>query len=179
MCNHGSDWLLARVSRALLSLKWNVPADIEETRRLALEREASVEDMQRGVARLEGFIGDVMPLDAIGLSFPDVVIRNKIVGGETYKNKGIREHSPDYETEFRHLTALNQKLETLCRENGVVHITNDRPMAAYTAAVELAHSSKADVVRAGIFAHTLGTELGSGWIEQDRCRNTRLRYITV
>ncbi len=158
--------LLARLSRTLLSLKQDIPIEIEETRSMVLRREASIEDIQQGVDKLEHFIGDVSPLDAIGLSFPDVVIRNKIVGGETYKTKGVREHSPDYETEFRRLTALNQKLETLCNENGVVHITNDGPMAAYTAAVELAHSSKADEVRTGIFAHTLGTELGSGWIDE-------------
>jgi hypothetical protein len=39
-------------------------------------------------------------------------------------------------------------------------------MAAYTAAVELAHSPQADDVCAGIFAHTLGTELGTGWIDE-------------
>jgi hypothetical protein len=39
-------------------------------------------------------------------------------------------------------------------------------MAAYTAAVELAHSPYADDVKAGMFAHTLGTELGTGWIDE-------------
>lgn len=158
--------LMARLSRALLSLEGEVPAEISEIRRAVLRREASVEEIAQGVAKLEVYIGSVTPLDAVGLSFPDVVIRDKIVGGETYKTKGVREHSPDYESEFRRLTALNDKLGTLCREGGAVHITNDGPMAAYTAAVELAHSIFADGVRAGIFAHTLGTELGTGWIDE-------------
>jgi hypothetical protein len=39
-------------------------------------------------------------------------------------------------------------------------------MAAYTAAVEIAHSPNEKDVRFGIFAHTLGTELGTGWIDE-------------
>lgn len=158
--------LMARLSRVLLSMGEDVPAEMTDIRDAILKREASIEDMQQGIAQLEAYIGDVIPLDGIGLSFPDVVIRNKIVGGETYKTKGVRENSSDYEFEFKRLTVLNEKLESLCREGGVVHITNDGPMAAYTAAVELAHSPYVDGVRAGMFAHTLGTELGTGWIDE-------------
>ena len=43
--------------------------------------------------------------------------------------------------------------------------TNDGPMAAFTAAVEQA-AAGADVSR-GFFAHTLGTELGTGWVRPD------------
>jgi len=158
--------LMARLSRALLSLPSDIPSEIAELKRAALRREASVEEMERAVARLEAHTGSVAPLDGVGLSFPDVVIRDKIVGGETYKTRGVREHSADYENEFKRLTALNEKLATLCRADGAVHITNDGPMAAYTAAVELAHSASAGDVRVGMFAHTLGTELGSGWIDE-------------
>lgn len=158
--------LLARLSRALLSLNGEIPGEIAEIRQAVLRREASVAEMEQGVAKLEAYIGSVTPLDAVGLSFPDVVIRDKIVGGETYKTKGVREHSPNYESEFKRLTVLNERLATLCRAGGAVHITNDGPMAAYTAAVELAHSPQAAEVRNGIFAHTLGTELGTGWINE-------------
>ena len=159
--------LMARLSRALLSLPDDVPADVAELRRLALQREAAVEEMEQAVAQMESYVGTVTPLDGIGLSFPDVVIRNKIVGGETYKTKGVREHSAYYESEFKRLTVLNEKLASLCCEGGAVHITNDGPMAAYTAAVELAHSDSVEEVRAGMFAHTLGTELGTGWINEE------------
>lgn len=55
----------------------------------------------------------------------------------------------------------------LCREGGRVRITNDGNMAAYTAAMELAHSGEHPAVNGGVFAHTMGTDLGSGWISGD------------
>jgi predicted NBD/HSP70 family sugar kinase len=159
--------LMARLSRALMALTPEVPPEVAEVRHEALRREATIEEIQQAVEQLESYIGKVTSLDGIGLSFPDVVIRDKIVGGETYKTKGVREHSTDYENEFKRLTGLNEKLASLCRMSGVVHITNDGPMAAYTAAVELAYSPQAAAVRAGMFAHTLGTELGTGWIDEE------------
>ena len=158
--------LMARLSRALLSLDGDIPKQIAEIRSAVLLRDASIEQIQKGIKQIEAYIGQVTPLDGVGLSFPDVVIRDKIVGGETYKTKGVREHSPDYESEFKRLTMLGERLKTICREGGVVHITNDGPMAAYTAAVEIAHSPNEKDVRFGIFAHTLGTELGTGWIDE-------------
>lgn len=157
--------LMARLSRALLSLK-DITLEIAEVRRFVLKRETSLDEIRKGVEKLEAYVDKVQPLDGIGLSFPDVVIRNKIVGGETYKTKGVRESSNDYENEFKKLTRLNEKLGVLCRDSGAVCIINDGPMAAYSAAVELAHSPNKDEVQSGIFAHTLGTELGTGWIDE-------------
>ena len=46
-------------------------------------------------------------LDGVGLSYPDVVIKDKIVGGETSKTAGLRANPDiDYEQEFAKLTAL-------------------------------------------------------------------------
>lgn len=92
-------------------------------------------------------------------------MRNRIVGGETHKTKGVREHAADYEREFARLTRLDLELGKLCAPNGRVHITNDGHISAYTAAVELAHSPQWEMVRDGMFAHSLGTELGTGWID--------------
>jgi hypothetical protein len=52
------------------------------------------------------------------------------------------------------------------KNGGVVATLNDGPMAAFTALVE---NSLADPrsVEDGIFAHTLGTELGTGWVTED------------
>jgi hypothetical protein len=47
-----------------------------------------------------------------------------------------------------------------------VGIVNDGPMAAFTAAVELGAVDPASI-KDGVFAHTLGTELGSGWVTED------------
>lgn len=158
--------LLARLSRALLSLGNEIPEHITLLKSELIKREASIPAMQKGVEQLESYLGEVKPLDGVGLSFPDIVVRDKIVGGETHKTKGVREHSSDYESEFGKLTALNEALKTLCHEGGKVHLTNDGPMAAYTAAVELAHSPHAENIHLGIFAHSLGTELGTGWVNK-------------
>jgi len=104
--------------------------------------------------------------DGIGVGFPDVVLMNKIVGGETYKTRGIRNASPDYETEFAGLLKMEEILLDYCKPDGAVNMTNDGSLAAYTAAVELAHSDRADEIKKGIMAHTLGTELGTGWIDE-------------
>jgi len=95
-----------------------------------------------------------------------VGIDDQIVGGETYKPRGIRNASADYESEFFKLSSLQQLLLQQCKPEGKVHLSNDGSLAAYTAAVELAHSAEADSVVSGVFAHTLGTELGTGWIDE-------------
>jgi len=103
-------------------------------------------------------------LDAIGLSFPDVVVKDKIVGGEVYKTRGIRLNPAiDYEKEFRQLAALDEQLAVFVKNRGVVASVNDGSMAAFTAAIEMAELDEAKI-REGVFAHTLGTELGTGWV---------------
>ncbi|HET6439292.1 MAG TPA: hypothetical protein VFG59_14580 [Anaeromyxobacter sp.] len=105
--------------------------------------------------------------DALGLCFPDVVVHDKIVGGEVYKTRGIRQNAAiDYEREFRKLSHLDEALRALVRPGGVVGIVNDGPMAAFTAAVETAAAHPSAVER-GVFAHTLGTELGTGWVTEE------------
>ncbi|MGO8695569.1 MAG: hypothetical protein ACLQMF_18055 [Rectinemataceae bacterium] len=105
--------------------------------------------------------------DGIGLCFPDVVVKNKIVGGEVYKTRGIRNNPAiDYESDFAELTDLDVRLKAWVRPAGVVRIVNDGPMAAFTAAVEIAASPEPDEVAKGVFAHTLGTELGTGWVTE-------------
>ncbi len=107
-------------------------------------------------------------LDGIGISFPDVVIGNRILGGETPKTAGIRNNpGVSYETEFGKLATLAERLQPQCRPGSPIRIINDGNMAAFTAAVELACSPDAQSVRDGIFAHTLGTDLGSGYLLPD------------
>ena len=132
----------------------------------ALSKTATLEEMERGAAAMEQAAGTLRGFDAIGLCFPDVVIRNRIVGGETYKTRGMRENTAlDYEAQFAKITDLCKLLQTYTVPGGVVMNTNDGPMAAFTAAVEQA-AAGADVSR-GFFAHTLGTELGTGWVRPD------------
>jgi len=106
-------------------------------------------------------------LDGIGHSFPDVVVKDKVVGGEVYKTRGIRDNPAlDYEAEFQELTNLDARLRPYVRAGGVIATINDGPMAAFTALVEQGAENPAKVAD-GIFAHTLGTELGTGWVTED------------
>ena len=106
-------------------------------------------------------------LDAIGVCFPDVVVQDKIVGGEVYKTRGMRAAlGAAYEEQFRRLSGLDVELRRLVRDGGAVGIINDGPMAAFTAAVEMGAADEAAIAD-GVFAHTLGTELGSGWVTDE------------
>ena len=77
--------------------------------------------------------------DGIGLSWPDVIIHNMIVGGETTKTKGLRENKDrDYEEQFAQLTGLCGILGKYTVSGSAVMCCNDGPMAAFTDAVEMA-----------------------------------------
>jgi hypothetical protein len=125
-------------------------------------------EMARSLADLEAAgLDRGLRCDGIGLCFPDVVVRNKIVGGEVYKTRGIRTNPAiDYERDFAELTDLDVRLREWVTPGGAVRIINDGPMAAFTAAVEMAASPDAADVARGVFAHTLGTELGTGWVTE-------------
>ena len=156
--------LMARVIRAAMSLPNT--AEAEALREQMLQKGVSNEAMQSAVDTCRSLYGEPVLLDGIGVCFPDVVIDDQIVGGETYKTRGIRNAAKDYESEFIKLSTLQKMLLEQCRPGGKVHLSNDGSLAAYTAAVELAHSAEAESVVSGVFAHTLGTELGTGWIDE-------------
>ena len=122
------------------------------------------------VAFIRGALDEATPgqkLDGMGVSFPDVVIGDRIVGGETPKTRGMREHAADYEAAFSKLTGLKDTLAALCVPGAPVHIINDGHMAAFTAAMEMAHGGQEGELSRGVIAHTLGTDLGTGWLEPD------------
>jgi hypothetical protein len=165
--------LIARLLRARL---WLARAEMGEERRrgllgklsAALNKGASEEEMLRCLDGLEAEgLDKSLLFDGIGLCFPDVVVENKIVGGEVYKTRGIRNNPAiDYEADFAELTDLDLRLSAWVRPGGAVRIINDGPMASFTAAVEMAASAEASEVASGVFAHTLGTELGTGWVTE-------------
>lgn len=157
--------LLTRLLRAATSLYTKGRSD--EIDQAALSRNATMAEMQQGIATMEAAAGTgLQNFDAIGLCFPDVVIRNQIVGGETYKTRGMRENRAlDYDEQFSKLTNLCSYLQPFVTPDGFVMNTNDGPMAAFTTAVEQA-AAGLDVSN-GFFAHTLGTELGAGWVRPD------------
>ena len=130
--------------------------------RTALDKDASDALMAQAVAESAS-----VPLDVLGVSFPDVVIRDRIVGGESPKTKGMRENRAiDYESAFAELGTLQERLRPLCREGAAIHTTNDGHIAAFTAAAELAWSGEPDF-RGGVVAHALGTDFGMGYLYGD------------
>ena len=139
-------------------LDW-APASFQEVSLLT-------QPVMEAAERLMHEFGEGEKWDAIGLSWPDVIIRNMIVGGETTKTKGLRENTQrDYEEQFAELTGLCGRLKEYVRDGGAVMCTNDGVMAAFTDAVEMAAAGE-DVSK-GFFAYSLGTELGTGWIRAD------------
>ncbi len=79
---------------------------------------ASLPTITASVLAGEALLSVPFALDAIGVCFPDVVVRDKIVGGEVYKTRGMRDHlGSAYEDEFRRLSALDAALSRL-REAG-------------------------------------------------------------
>ena len=108
--------------------------------------------------------------DGVGVSFPDIVLHDRVVGGETPKTDGIRRNgSLDYESEFAKIGALKEEVLALCAPGGRCRITNDGNAAAFTAAMEMACGTAEDAaaIRSGVLAHTLGTDLGTGWLGAD------------
>ena len=70
----------------------------------ALRKDASGAEMDAAIIACESSAAELPLFSGIGLSFPDVVISDRILGGETPKTKGMRENTAlDYETEFAKL----------------------------------------------------------------------------
>ena len=121
--------------------------------------------LEESKARIEAAGGALM---GVGISFPDVVIRDRIVGGETPKTKGMRENPAlDYETEFAKLRDLKDAVLARCAPGARCRICNDGSMAAFTAAMELAAAGEDALICEGVIAHSLGTDLGTGWLLPD------------
>ncbi|MFN8630114.1 MAG: hypothetical protein U0838_07240 [Chloroflexota bacterium] len=141
-------------------------AAIAEALAPAYAKGATIEAMAAAADAGEAALAEPFALDAIGVCFPDVVVRDKIVGGEVYKTRGMRAAlGASYEAEFRRLSGLDAALRAFVKPDGVVGIINDGPMAAFTAAVEQGAVDERAIGR-GVFAHTLGTELGTGWVTE-------------
>ncbi len=127
----------------------------------ALDKDASHETMENCIRAVKEKSGGLKKFDGLALSFPDIVIHDRILGGETPKTAGIRaDTSVDYEAELLSLSRLNDELLTFSEK---VSAINDGPMATFSALTELTVS---DSSRAGaVLAHSLGTDLGTGWID--------------
>ena len=133
----------------------------------AFDRAATDMQIASACESMEAQLGDrLRGFDGIGLCFPDVVIRDRIIGGETPKTQGLRANPRrNYEAQFARLSGLCDALRAYAAPGAPVKCVNDGPMAAFTAAVEAAAAGRPP--REGCFAHSLGTDLGTGWVLPD------------
>ena len=160
--------MLARLMRACV-IADSLPKDHSALAVLAaaLRKDADDEEIRTAISACEGAAAGLPLFDGLGLSFPDIVIGSRILGGETPKTKAMRENPDvDYETEFAKLSHVSESLAALCRPGVRVRIINDGPMAAFSAAAELAaDGADGAELTHGVVAYALGTDLGSGWID--------------
>jgi hypothetical protein len=110
--------------------------------------------------------GDREYVHGVGVSFPDVCLKHKVAGGATPKTEGLR-LSGDYEEKFAQITNLDEQLREHCRPDGVVVMTNDGNIAAFTPAVEYAANGSRHAVRGGLFSHAYGTDMATGYVTPD------------
>ena len=131
--------MLARLMRACV-IADSLPKDHGAQAMLAdaLRKDADDEAIRAAISACEDAAAELPLFDGLGLSFPDIVIGSRILGGETPKTKAMRENPDiDYETEFAKLGRVSETLAALCRASVRVRIINDGPMAAFSAAAEL------------------------------------------
>ena len=103
--------------------------------------------------------------DAVVIGFPDIVINNKISGGETSKQTGMKKLSGEnYEMDFAKTVDLDDMVRHHVKPDGTVIVLNDGNAAAFVTSVELAFSQDYIVDDNGMFANTVGTEMGTGFI---------------
>lgn len=161
--------LLTRLMRAAVCMEASGMRDRAPAQ--VFEKSATDGKMAAAVCEMEALLGDrLRGFDGIGLCFPDVVIRNRIIGGETNKTYDMRMNSDvDYEAQFAKLTNLCDILKAYATPEGVVMNTNDGPMAAFTTAVEQAAAG------ADLSDGFSPTPWAPSWAPAGSCRTARFQ----
>jgi predicted NBD/HSP70 family sugar kinase len=114
--------------------------------------------------------------DAIVIGFPDIVVLNKIAGGESYKHRGMKNNLEiDYESEFFKTSDLDEKVKVFAKKDHPVIILNDGNTASFLISVEQACQKGSLLKENGMFANTVGTEFGTGFIS----RGGTIQYIPM
>ncbi len=105
--------------------------------------------------------------DSIVAGFPDIIVYNKIAGGESFKHLGMKNNPEiDYEIEFFLTADLDQMLTPYGREGAAIIVINDGNAASYITSVEQAFASQNLIDENGMFACTVGTEMGTGFVSR-------------
>lgn len=132
-----------------------------------LQPAAAYEALKKAVEALECAEDSGRCFDAVVIGFPDIVVNNKVAGGESYKQLGLRNNpETDYETEFLKTSALDTFAKDYVKEDGLVVVLNDGNAASFIISVEQAFLPESIIDDNGMFAHTIGTEMGTGFISR-------------
>lgn len=128
----------------------------------------SYETLLAAVERAEAeHISSKGRFDAIVVGFPDIVVHNKIAGGESFKHQGLKNNpDTDYEVEFFRTSDLDTMVAPYGKPGAAVVVMNDGNAASYITSVEQAFAREDFLDENGLFANTIGTEMGTGFISR-------------
>ncbi len=105
--------------------------------------------------------------DSIAADFFDIIVHNKIAGGESFKHLGMKNNpDTDYEVEFFKTSDLDDMLAPYAKAGAPVVVINDGNAASYITSVEQAFAEESILDRNGMFVNTIGTEMGTGFISR-------------
>jgi len=132
-----------------------------------LEPAAACERLKEAAEALERDMRGERCFDGVVIGFPDIVVNNKVAGGESYKQLGLRSNpDTDYETEFLKTAELDVRAREYVKKDGVVVVLNDGNAASFIISAEQAFLPESIIDMNGMFAHTVGTEMGTGFISR-------------
>ncbi|MBI4387766.1 MAG: hypothetical protein HY582_01820, partial [Candidatus Omnitrophica bacterium] len=151
--------------------------------RLTDNKEARLEELQEFTNKVQAIEGLKLPApSSVGISFPDVVDHNEILGGLTSKTKALRmtyhpegkdEDSPEYRAVFNEfIRPLARRIASALQSELALEkpvptaVTNDGNIGALWAAVVLK--------QAGLFSIATGTSLGGGYLDLNAQFPTRM-----
>jgi predicted NBD/HSP70 family sugar kinase len=143
----------------------------------ALNRNASYNAVLAAAEHLEGMgISPYKRFDAIVIGFPDIVVNNKIAGGESFKHRGMKMNAAiEYEKEFFKTSELDNMARVYAKEGAPVIVLNDTNTASYLISVEQSSLEETMLDENGVFINTIGTEMGTGIIS----RGGTIHYIPM
>ena len=158
--------LLIRFMRVVTELLKSRPISEIVNLKAMLVSTADYSDILAFTEELEsGMDKDAGLFDGVVIGFPDIVIDDRVAGGESYKQRGIR-MNPDveYEREFEKQRDIYLLAEKYIKKDGLVKVVNDGNVSSLVFAVEQVFAESNIIDRNGMLVHTIGTEMGTGLI---------------
>lgn len=102
--------------------------------------------------------------DAAIIGYPDIIIDNKVIGGETYKHLGIRsKYKKSYNEQFIKLSNFDSIIKKILKPEAFLLILNDGNAAALIESIQNTVASNNQNNDFLSMVHTIGTEMGTGF----------------